>query len=378
MSKERKGYIFEDKNGKWFARITFIDESGKRRNVKRTATTKPEAKDILKQLVRELEDKGSKTFDADKMTFNQLADYYEKHYLLSAQYVNGRKIAGLRDIATPKTALAVFRGYFGNRKIRSISYGDLLSFYRLRMNTMTRFKTKRTIGAMNRELGILRRIFNIAMREGWLNRNPLNCGEALIQPSADGIREKVLTLDEEERLLKACNEPCRAHIRPIVIALLDTGARRGEMLKLVWQDVNLDLRLITIQAMNTKTLRMRQVAITSRLFDELLQLWKKSDKNLNSLVFNIPIPKKSFRTACKIAGIKYGGIDGLVLHSLRHSAASRLVKNQFPIQLVGKILGHTNPSTTYRYITADTESLYHAASILESIQQTGDSEHDQS
>jgi integrase len=65
---------------------------------------------------------------------------------------------------------------------------------------------------------------------------------------------------------------------------------------------------------------------------------------------------------------KHGGIDGLTLHSLRHTAATRLVKGNLPIQMVGRILGHTQPQTTYRYLSANDETLFQAASILESVQ----------
>ena len=118
------------------------------------------------------------------------------------------------------------------------------------------------------------------------------------------------------------------------------------MLKLKWKDVDFETRLITIQALNTKTLKKRQVAITQRLYAELTILWKNSDKNFDSLVFGITDNvRKSFSSACKIAGIKEGGIDGLTLHSLRHSAATRLLKGQMPIQMVGRILGHSQPQT---------------------------------
>jgi integrase len=113
------------------------------------------------------------------------------------------------------------------------------------------------------------------------------------------------------------------------------------------------------------------VAITLRLFDELKRLWQESDKSLDSLVFGIKDNvRKSFSSACKTAGIKEGGINGLTLHCLRHTAATRLVKGQLPIQMVGRILGHTQPQTTYRYLTADNQTLHQAASILDSIQLT--------
>jgi integrase len=182
-------------------------------------------------------------------------------------------------------------------------------------------------------------------------------------------RERILTVEEETKLLKACDHPQRKHLKPLLIALLDTGARKGEMLKLKWADVDFKSRLITINALNTKTLRTRQLALTQRLLDELLFLWKQSKKQLDSVVFGInDNVRKSFSSACKEAGIKEGGITGLTLHSLRHTAATRLVKGQLPIQIVGRILGHTQPQTTYRYLSANEETLYQAATILDSIQ----------
>ncbi|HEX8288748.1 MAG TPA: tyrosine-type recombinase/integrase [Pyrinomonadaceae bacterium] len=367
MAKQRNGYTFENK-GKWYARITFTDNNGKRRNIKRTCLNEADAKKTLKSILRELEDEGEQIFDTANLTVNDLIDYYDKNFCQPAQYANGRKISGLRDVSRAKSVLPHFRDFFGSKKLRVVTYGDLASYRRMRMSVPTHMKQPRTDATMNRELGILRRIFNIAVSENWIKRNPFNCGEPLIIPSAENIREKILTFDEEQKLLSACEEPCRIHIRPIIIALLDTGARRGEMLKLTWQNVNFELRVITIIGETTKTLKTRQVAMTQRLFDELSILWEKSNKDFSARVFPFKVFRKSFQTACKIAGIKSGGIDGLVTHSLRHSTATRLVKGNLPIQLIGRILGHQQPQTTYRYLSANDETLRQAASILESIQ----------
>lgn len=366
MAKERTGYVFQN-NDNWYARITFTDSSGNRRNIKRTAKSEAEAKKILKKVLRELEEEGEQAFDAANITFRDLANHYETHFCQPAEYVNNRKISGLRDVERAKSVLPHFREFFRDKKLRAITYGDLVSFRRLRMNTPTHMKNPRTVGTMNRELGILRRIFNIALAEMWIKRNPFTLGEPLISPSAEGVREKILTLEEEQRLLIACEEPCRAHIRPIVIALLDTGARRGEMLKLTWQNVDFETRIITIIGETTKTYKTRQVAMTKRLHSELSTLWEKSNKDLMARVFPFTIFRKSFQTACKIAGIKTGGLDGMVTHSLRHSTATRLVKGNMPIQMVGRILGHQQPQTTYRYLSANDETLHQAANILDNL-----------
>lgn len=366
--KDRSGYVYESK-GKWIARVTVKDNQGKRRNLKRTAKTKSEAKDLLKTLLNQIETKGLKGIDSARLTFNDLAKYYQTHYTTEPEYFNNRKISGLRDWKRRKNMVKMFCSYFGNRKVREISYEDLLTFRTTRLKTLKPNKEQRSITTVNRELACLRRIFNIALRQDWIVKNPFNRGESLIEVSAERQRERILTLDEEQRLLTACDHPQREHLKPLLISLLDTGARKGETIKLQWKDVDFEKRLITFQAQNTKTLKTRQVAITSRLFDELQTLWQKSDKDLAGLVFGIADNvSKSFASACKAAGIKQGSMDGITLHSLRHSAATRLIQGQMPIQLVGKILGHTQPKTTYRYLTANEETLYQASEILESFQ----------
>ena len=387
--KTRKGYIFEN-NGKWFARITLTDNTGKRRNIKRTAKTKSDAGKLLKQIIRQLDDEGAKIIDSWSMTFNDLIDYYQINYLQPAVFLDNQKVVGLRALDRVELSVAYFQTHFGRQRLRDINYDDVLAYRTHRLQTPIDYKThkrQRTISTVNRELACLRRIFNIAIQQGWLIKNPFKCGDALILTSCERKRERILTLAEEQRLLAVCSGEReitytrkgklitakiandRKTLKALLIALLDTGARKGEMLKLKWSDVDFELHLITVQALNTKTLKSRQVAITERLRNELRQLWENSEKDFNSRVFGITDNvRKSFASACADAEIKHGGIDGLTLHCLRHTAATRLVKGNLPIQMVGRILGHTQPQTTYRYLSANSETLFQAANILESIQ----------
>jgi len=362
---ERTGYVFES-NGKWYARITVADSGGRRRNVKRTAGTKAEAKQILSRLRKELKNGNAKAVDILKITFGDLCDYYEAHYAKAAKFENGQKVEGLRDLRRVRGFLGLYRRHFGRRKLAEITYDDLRAYRERRLKVPTPGGGRRAMASMNREMAYLRRIFNIAVRQGWIERNPFNCGEPLILVSCERKREKILTIEEEQRLLAACDEPRRRHLRPLLIALLDTGARKGEMLKLTWGDVDFQNGVISIQAMNTKTLRTRQLPITERLRRELEGLWERSDKRSDSLVFGVRGDvKRSFATACEEAGITKGGVDGLNIHSMRHTAATRLVQGQMPIELVGRILGHSQPQTTYRYISANRGVLEAARSIFE-------------
>jgi integrase len=369
MPNDRSGYIFQNKQGAWYARTTITDSSGKRRNIKRRAKDKKDAKAILKRILNQLDEEGSKFADTASLTFNDLADFYSVHYCKPAEYVDGKKVSGLRDVQRAQSVLARFRDYFGKRQLREIKYSDVRAYYMMRLKQHTHYKNPPTIATMNRELGVLRRIFNIGIREGWLSRNPLSAGEPLISPASERRRERILTLDEEKKLLEACER--NRYVRVLCICLLDTGARLSEFLThLHWRSVCFATRTITLEAMTTKTLKARQVRMTERMFQELKAIREFFPRVKNARVFNLTVrvARREFKLACKWAGIFYGSPNGITLHSLRHTAATRLVKGQMPLQMVGRILGHSQPQTTYRYLSADAEATAEAARILEALQ----------
>jgi integrase len=366
--RERTGQIFlNKKTGKWVARLGYTNWNGKRTAVQRQAHNKIEAKRTLRELIDKLDRGGRKAFEIEKLTFNDLADYFEQHYAKPAKFIDNRKVEGMRNFKRVQGFIRVFRPYFGEMRLSNITYGDILAFRNMRLGVLTHYKRERHISTMNRELSCLRRIFNIAIRQGWLARNPVNCGEPLIDVSAERRRERILTLEEEHRLLNACHGK-RAFLRSFIICLLDTGARKMETLLLKHSDLDFDNRLITYQALNTKTLKTRQVAMTARLHDELQALWVSSAGEMDAFVFKFRWVQRSFEQACLEAGIETGRPFGITLHSLRHTAACRLINGHLPIQMVGRILSHQNPQTTYRYLTANDETLFKAASILEALQ----------
>ena len=369
---KHKGYIYYEKREKcWYARVTLTDKNGKRRNLKKKAGDKADAHDKLKVLTRQIEDEGIKVIDFNQMTFNHLADHYEEFYLKAAEYINGHKIFGLRDVARPKQLLKHFREYFGNKKLREISYVDLLRYRDKRLKVPTQYKRQRTVASWNREAAVLRRIFNIACQQGWILKNPFHTGDPLIVVSAERRKERILTPSEESKLLEACDShPYRRHLKSLLIFLLDTGCRKGEALKLRWRSVCFVSRVITLEATTTKTLKSRQVAMTERLFRELWELYESSTKEADEKVFGISDNvRKSFASVCKVAGIKHGGFDGITLHSLRRTCATRLVKSGMSPQLAGKLLGHSQINTTYAfYLSADLETMEQAAAILEAFQ----------
>ncbi|MDQ2975814.1 MAG: tyrosine-type recombinase/integrase [Acidobacteriota bacterium] len=358
MGRQRRGSVVERK-GKIYARVQFSDEQGRRRDIWRRADNRKEARSIAKQLLREVDDHGETTLDSHSKTFADLASYFEQHYLKPAEYVDGRKIAGYRSVINYKCYMHTLRTYFGNKRLRSVTYSDIRTFKSVRLRTPTRGTGTRALASVHRELALLRKILNVALREGWILKNPFNAGDTLISLADETKRERILSHEEECRMLAACTD-ARAHLRPLLIFLLDTGCRQGEAFKLKWRDVDLEARMITLQAFNTKTARERQVAVTIRLHQELCRL-SESDGDPDALIFGITSNvRNSFASVIKLAGI-----DGLRRHDLRHTHASRLDELGFSLAKIGGQLGHTKVQTTLRYVNRDTSAIQRVAIALD-------------
>lgn len=360
MARPRTGSIWNDK-GDIYGRVTYTDEFGKRKSIRRKAFSRTHARQLIKEMLREIEERGEASLDTSRLTFAHLAKHYKDHYATPARYIEGRKIAGLRSHVEVKRIVNILADHFGTKKLRSITHGDILHFRAQRLDTKVRFKKaasrQRSIATVNRELTVLRRMFSIALREGWILKHPFSGSDTIISPADEIKRIRVLSDNEEAMLLDACDER-RERLRVIIICALDTGMRRGEILSLRWRDVDLPNKRINIQAMNTKTLRARSVPITARLFAELVAMPRKDP---TSRVFGVTdTVKRSWATAKRIAGI-----TDLKFHDLRHTCATRLVQGGLPIAEVSRILGHTSIVTTFRYANVDDSTLDRAARILE-------------
>ena len=391
------------KNGKklakkiYVARCIFLDDDGKQRERTREARTEAEAKDFQREFQTQFKRSGGREIEAAKMTFNDLANHYEKHFAKAAEYVGDKKIAGVRSLATAKHYVKTLREHFGNRKLKGITYGHLSAFRALRLKTPTVHGKQRSIAAVNRELAYLRRILNIAQSEGWILKNPFNNGSPLINIADEPQRQRVLSLAEEKRLLKAAEQSENEFLKAIIVCLIDTGFRKGELLKLVWADVDFDNETLFVKAFNSKTAKPKTVPMTARLRAELVKvlsvrlfvesgLYYCVDDNgaltLNHLAPDILQQKpliddklvfgiksnfnRSFATSLKRAGIAERDGEKIVAHSLRHTTGTRLNGQGLSQASIARALGHSQTSTTYRYINADADHSQTVKQALES------------
>lgn len=358
------------KDGKINARVTWM-ENGKRKALWRSGSTKTEARDRLREALKERETLAINGRYGPRAKFSVVMQWYLDRYAVAPTYMNDRKVSGLRSSDSVRGFARALNGYFGEGSIGGIAYADLESYKAHRISTPIVFKNKkgvvtgtraRKLASVHRELALLRRVLNIAEREGWIGKSPFGRGEPLISAADERRGTRVLSPAEETKLLAACTGRIK-HLKPILICAIDTGMRAGEMFQLVWKDVTKDR--IYLDALTTKTNCARVVPVSDRLREQFKILWDASTKDDNALVFNITTVKRGFKTACVRAGIEHGEPNGLSLRSLRRTAGTRWIQAGLSREEVSKLLGHSTAQTTYQhYISADDRTLDRVREIL--------------
>jgi len=198
-----------------------------------------------------------------------------------------------------------------------------------------------TSATVNREYAFLRRVFNVAIRDGKADTNPVSKLKTLREPSG---RTRCLTDDEEGRLMKALpTDEDRAR----VMVLLHTGFRRSELLGLRWRDVDFKAGMLTIP--KAKNGESRHVAMTSTVRAILSGLPRALDGN--ALVFPNTEGHRDLRCAKKSvpAALRDARIDDFRFHDLRHTFASRLAMESVDLMVIRELMGHKTMAMTLRY-----------------------------
>ena len=146
---------------------------------------------------------------------------------------------------------------------------------------------------------------------------------------------------EAQRLI----ETCRGSFRSLVITALHTGMRRGEILSLTWEQVNLNQGVIRL--ILTKNGECRDIPINETVRSTLTRLrtridvpWVFHDENGHKFKDT----RKRFGAACKRIGLM-----NFHFHDLRHTFASWLVMAGVPLVTVSQLLGHKSITMTMRY-----------------------------
>ena len=221
-------------------------------------------------------------------------------------------------------------------------------------------QTIRNPSTANRYIAAFSRALTIAMKEwGWLDDTPMR----KVSKPADGKgRNRLLSLEEKNRLLEACKSSPNPHLYPIVSLAIFLAMRFGEIVGLKWEDIDWANKLITLE--KTKNGERRILPLTPAI-EVILNSCRKTDIS-RGLVFKPSSPTNrsgvvDVRNAFMKALIQ-ADIKDFRFHDLRHAAASYLAMNGATQGELMAILGHKSPSMTRRYAHY---SQKHMANLME-------------
>lgn len=331
----------QDKRGRWW--IDYRTPEGQRR--RKLCGTHDSAKTELAKI--DLAKKSETFIDPNASpTFKDFAETY-------LETVSTHKESHDREIRLMKNLVYFFTG----SKLSKVKRSRVLEYRKNRLKSVSP-------STVNREIALLRHMFNVAIDQGLVGLNPARGGPGM-KAFKEQRRMRYLEMSEIETLLsaiqarivknssdklKASARKSWQYLHAAVVMALHTGMRKGEILGLKWDSVNWEKRMLLLT--HTKNGEPRRLPIDTILLHELSE-HRARIKN-NELVFPsfdrdgnvIPLAdvKGSFGRALKDAAI-----DNFRFHDLRHTFASHFMMGGGNLYTLAKILGHMDIKMTQRY-----------------------------
>jgi len=286
-----------------------------------------------------------------KMTFQELSEWY----------LGLERVKVIKSCWRVQIGLQHFNSHYGNVIVSRIKPVDLENY---QMKRITEGASESTV---DKELSMVQTMIRKAFDNDIVGGDTLKTFKKVkrLLKSNANARDRILSLDELDRLMDALP----SHSKAIVATGFYTGMRRGEILNLTWDKVDLETRMIRLEADDTKDNEPRSIPIVDELASVLQGLPRGIHNNHVFLHNGKPVTdiRTALRRACKKAGILYGHKtkDGFVFHDLRHSFNTHMRKAGVPESVIMKITGHSTRQMFDRYNTVDVEDARRAVDQLQ-------------
>ncbi|MDT8858548.1 site-specific integrase [Paracoccaceae bacterium Fryx2] len=198
----------------------------------------------------------------------------------------------------------------------------------------------------NRVGEVLRKMFTLAIGWGWRDDNPA----AAFRRRIENERERFLSPEEIARLAKALDAAKDQRAAGIIRLCMLTGARSGEVRQARFEQFNLDLGSWSKPAATTKQRKIHRIPISGDVGAIVRQRGLLVPRG-NPWLFPGDTPGQPVKEIRRFwAAIqKEAELPEVRIHDLRHTFASLLVSGGASLEMIGKLLGHTQMQTTQRY-----------------------------
>lgn len=241
---------------------------------------------------------------------------------------------------------------FGHLKLNQISRHQIQSFHAALRN-----EGILSASSVDHHVKLIRRMLNLAVEWGMLERNPANRIQLF---NEDNKVEHYLGGADLEKLFTVLRTDENRPVCLIALLLISTGCRLNEVLTGKWQQIDRANRVFRIEALNSKSKRVRSVPLNDSALDVLNQL---DTEGLYEHLFINKRLGKPYTTIMKVWTRlrSKAGLPHLRIHDLRHQFASFLVNSGRTLLEVKEILGHSDQKVTERYSHLSTKTLQDAA-----------------
>jgi integrase len=211
------------------------------------------------------------------------------------------------------------------------------------------------------ERKMISKLYKVAAKD-WGMEGLRNRIASVTIPGPSNKRTRDLHADEEARLLEQLRK-IDAYSSPLAELTIETAMRQGELLSLIWVDVD-KVRSVA-HLMDTKNSEPRDVPLSTRAVAILDGLPKHIDGSTPVFPLSQDFVIRTFRQACTAAKI-----DNLKFHDLRHEATRRLC-DKLPMHEAMRVTGHKTPSMLMRYYLPKAEDLVMRAHVAPGPRRSG-------
>lgn len=207
---------------------------------------------------------------------------------------------------------------------------------------------------VNHKVTHLSTMLDVALDKGWIDGKP-----KMLRRRPGKHRLRWFSELEEVKMLNLCTHLEMHELRDFIVVGIDTGFRRGELLGLRPNDfVN---GMVHLHAGETKTDKARAVPATDRVAEILTR------RSNGSRIFSLTRASLRYQWINLKTAMGMEDDSQFLVHTLRHTCASRLVQRGTSLAVVQVWMGHSSIVTTQRYWHLRPDSLMEGKRALEQV-----------